>query len=223
MRKIGLLLCFLIIYLNSKAEVDSLPQKKAEIFLNISNSLARFTGNQAEEAFLDAPFLIGLKIRTKNNRSAFRVGMDFNITQSTGFQTGLNTETTEQYYVGNMGWEWRKATLQNFEFYYGLDVRYYNMTRETNSETFDPFTGAFSRTQFFTRENGPGAGAFLGFVWNITPRISVFTEGSLAYYAINNYRELTEFNNPNKTILEDRLEHQFSPLAPNSIFFLFKF
>jgi hypothetical protein len=204
------------------AQLDSLPQKKAEVFLNISNSLARFTGNEADNAFLDAPFLVGFKIRSNNNRRAFRLGLDFNINNTSGFENNLTTETSEQYYVANAGYEWRRSSLNKFEFYYGADLRYYNLTRETNSEIFDPFTGT-STSQFFTRNNGPGAGLFLGFVWNITPRISVFTEGSLAYYAINNYREVKELNSTTKTVLEDKLVHQFSPLAPNSLFFLFKF
>lgn len=222
MKKILALSLFVAAAITSKAQVDSLPSGRAEVFLNISNSLARFTGNQGNNAFLDAPFLVGVKVRSKNNRRAFRLGLDFNVNNSSGFQNNLNTETTEQYYVANIGYEWRRATLQKFEFYFGADIRYYNFTRETRSEIFNPF-GGISSSLFNTRNNGPGAGAFLGFVWNITPRISVFTEGSLAYYAINNYREIKELGSPIKEVLEDRIVHQFSPLAPNSLFFLFKF
>lgn len=217
------LLLFLVLSINGYAQPDSLPQKRLEVFLNISNSLARFTGNNSDGIILDAPFLIGMKLRNKKGTGAWRFGTDFNLIDNTGNTNGIFSETREQYLSGNFGYEWRRKTMSKFEVYGGIEARYFEITRETN--TFSGLGGS-SGTQnsvFYTRNNGPGAALFLGFSFNITPRISFFTEGSLAYYALNNFRSFKVAGSPFTEVLEVRLIHQFRPIAPNSIFFSYRF
>jgi len=220
------LFAFLFLFIfsaNSYAKIDSLPQKKLEVFLNISNSLARFTGNSSDGIILDAPYLLGLKLRNKKGTAAWRFGTDFNLLDNSGNTGAVFSETREQYLSGNFGYEWRKKTLSKFEFYGGIEARYFEVTRETSAFSTDPLTGSLQESIFYTRNNGPGAALFLGFNFNITPRITFFTEGSLAYFALNNFRSFKNAGDPVTDVLEDRIIQQFRPIAPNSIFFLYKF
>lgn len=216
-------LLLLLLGINGYAKLDSLPQKRIEVFLNISNSLARFTGNNTEGVILDAPFLIGAKLRNKKGTGAWRFGTDFNLIDNSGNTNGIFSETRDQYLSGNFGYEWRRKTLSRFEVYGGIEARYFEITRETTTFSSLGIPGSIQNSIFYTRNNGPGAALFLGFSYNITPRISFFTEGSLAYYALNNFRTFKTAGSPFTEVLEDRLIHQFRPIAPNSIFFHFRF
>ena len=122
----------------------------------------------------------------------------------------------EQFYSLAAGYEIRKDLGKKFEYYYGIDARYYQV-----SSTTDIYSRSGTES-IKSIINGPGLAPLLGFRWNITDRIALVTEGSIAVELLNPYRYILD-NRGFKDVLEDKLEWTVRPVTPGAIFFSFKF
>lgn len=218
--KFKILILLLLINMILTLKADSIPKYRIEPFFNISNALIRFSGNLNNNNIInESPYLLGAKLRNKKNNAAWRLGADFNVSLTDESFNTFNRTTRESFYLLTIGREWRKKISNQFEVYLGSDVKYFEESNVTS--IFDFFSGTNAQSVIKKRLNGPGAGVVFGFTWNITSRISLFTEGSLNFFGLNNY-QYTQNASGFKSVISDKIEYVLNPLPPNALFFLIK-
>ena len=198
-----------------KTSSDSIkPPIKGEILFNVSDALGRATGNSNSGTFITDPILLGAKILRENSSNALRLGFNFRYVGGDEIGTNFQRVSKDEFYSFAAGIEKRKRISPKFQYYYGLDLRYFQLSTAS--------TALFSRggTEVFSSvKNGPGVAPVLGFRWDFAERFSLFTEASLSIELINNYRYVTVGGF--KTVLEDKLETTLRPTAPGVIFITF--
>jgi hypothetical protein len=195
--------------------------RRIEAMWNISNTLSRFTGNGTVQTVFEEPFIVGLKLSNRAKTSAFRLGINFNVTKTSENLNGISKTSNINSWAPLIGYEWRMDLGYNFQFYGGMDVRYYNdLNRTETVTTIDPNPPLINI--FNTSQEGWGFGPFCGFVYNITPRISVLTEGN---FYLNYIRRVRNFSADGSTyeVFEDKYVTSVSPVAPSSLFLLVRF
>lgn len=201
--------------LNAQENYES--RTRIEPFFNITEVLVKFTGNGNNSSLIfSSPFIIGAKIRNKADKGAFRFGTNFNVDISEDNLTTLTRTTQKEYYSFTMGYEWRRRIAERFSVHAGIDASYLDEKNKTTVIDFG--TG---RTLFSNRRNGPGAGAVFGFSWHITNRITLFTESSLSFYYLKQY-EYVQDNNNFISVRTNKSQVLFRPVAPNSLYLIFK-
>ena len=214
---IGLILCCCISQINAQSidSTDATNPFVTEVFFNVSGALGKATGNTSSVTFLTDPILLGFKMKRKNSNRVLRTGFNFRIVSTDELANQFQRVNTEEFYSLSLGFENRKDLGKKLGYYYGFDVRYFNMS--SNTRTF--FT---SNTSLISSvQNGPGVAPLLGFKWAFSERFELFTETSFSFEAINRYRYLTS-QAGHKTVLEDKLTYSVRPVAPGSIFLTFK-
>ena len=214
---LGLMFCFIISEVNAQS-IDTLSSPNpivSEVFFNVSGALGKATGNTSSATFLTDPILLGMKVKRKESQRALRVGLNFRIVSSDELSNQFQRVNTEEFYSIGLGFEKRKDLGKNLGYYYGVDLRYFNMSSNTRT-FFSTNSSVISSVQ-----NGPGIAPLLGFKWSISDRFELFTETSFSFEAINRYRYLTSPAGF-KTVLEDKLTYSVRPVAPGSIFLIFK-
>lgn len=200
----------------AKADTTTIKKSRLEILMNVTNSISRFTGNGINQTIFEDPFLFGFKLTNLNKTLALRIGVNFDVNKSTENLNGSSKVSTINSWAPLIGFEWRKKLGNKFEFYGGVDARYYNDMNETR--TSNAFSGSFNSTIFNNTQKGWGAGPFCGFVYNITQRVSILTEGNIYVNFINIQRKFSSDGGANYTIFEDRNLTSITPTAPSSIF-----
>lgn len=190
-----------------------------EFSVNFSDVVARFTGNKNLIFQPDDPFLVMVKITDKNKKRAYRLGTNANYQTVVDFTGQQNRRTRTEALNLNTGYEWRKKIDKKIEIYTGADVRYFKSKEETTS-TFFSSMGAPSSTLFDSRRTGFGASYFVGFVYNFTSRVSVFTESHLSFNSFDTYRTFS--SNNNTEILEDKITNHIQVIVPMAIHLLIK-
>lgn len=203
------------------ADSTNIAKTRLELVLNISNTLSRFTGNGAAHNIFDDPFLIALKITDKPKKKAFRIGFNFSVSNTEENLNGTSRRSVINSWAPLLGYEWRKNLGNRFQFYGGIDARYYDDKNKTTSTTFSQ-SGGQSTTEFLTRESGFGGGPFCGFLFSITPRISISTEGNLYVNYLHKVRKFTDVNS-SPQIFEDKFTSNLSPAAPSALFLIIRF
>lgn len=204
----------------AKADSTTIKKSRLEILMNVTNSISRFTGNGIQQTIFEDPFLFGFKITNLNKTMALRIGINFNVNRSSEDLNGTSKVSTINSWAPLIGFEWRKKLSKRFEFYGGIDARYYYDINESKTTNFG--FGINNSTIFFNSQKGWGAGPFCGFVFNITPRVSILTEGNIYVNFINVQRKFSSDGGENFTTFEDRHLTSISPSAPSSIFLVIR-
>lgn len=208
---------FFLHFLSANAQENYYSRTRIEPFFNITDVLVKFTGNGNNSSLIfTSPFIIGAKIRNKSDKGAFRVGTNFNVDISDDNLATLSRTTQKDFYSFTMGYEWRRKIAEKFSVHAGIDVSYLD---EINKTTVNDFGNG--KSIFSNRRNGPGGGAVFGFSWHITNRITLFTESSLSFYYLNQYEYVLD-NSNFKSIRVNKTQVLFRPVAPNSLFLIFK-
>ena len=214
-----LLIFFILVFslVLSHAQSDSTQKTKvkSEIFFNVSDALGRASGNSSSGTFITDPILLGAKFLREETNSALRVGANFRFVIGDELGSNFQRVSRNEYYSVSVGLEKRKDIGHKFQYYYGIDLRYLDITSSTNT-----FFGTNSTSETFSaKRNGPGLAPLFGIKWNFAKRFSLFTEASLSIDFINNYRYVT--TGGFKTVLEDKIETSIRPTAPGVIFLTF--
>jgi len=217
-----LFLLITLCFFTPKAQADStsIIYNRLEVLMNVTNSISRFTGNGINQTIFEDPFLFGLKLSNKNKTHAIRLGVNFNVNRSTEDLNGTSKISTLNSWAPLVGYEWRRKLSPKFEFYGGLDARYYYDINETNTTNF--FSSLNISTIFNNTQKGWGVGPFCGFVYNFSPRISILTEANFYVNFINIQRKFSNDGGENYTYFENRNLTSISPTAPSSIFLLIR-
>lgn len=211
------------IVLNIHADSTDVRKSRIELLMNISNALSRFTGNGNSQSAFNEPFLVGMKITNKKKTRAFRLGTNFSISKVTEDLSGTNRISQINSWAPLLGYEWRKNLGKRFQFYGGVDVRYYNETNITDTRT--PNTGGSPgvlTSVFKDISNGGGFGPFCGFVFNINEHVSLLTEANFYVNYIHKVRTFSS-DGSNYETFENSYSTTVSPNAPSSIFLLVRF
>jgi len=198
---------------NKSSEKEKLPIK-SEIFFNVSDALGRATGNSNSSTFITDPILIGAKFLREKSPNAIRLGLNFRYVSSDELAGTLQRVGKDEFYSFSGGIEKRKEISEKFLYFYGVDLKYYELNSTSNV-----FFSRSGSEVFSSVVNGPGIAPLLGFRWNFAERFSLFTEASFSVELINNYRYVT--SGGFKTVLEDKLETIVRPTAPGVIFITF--
>jgi hypothetical protein len=194
--------------------------KRLELLMNVSNTLSRFTGNGTVQTVFEEPFLIGLKITNKAKTSGLRIGINFSVNKSSEDLNGITKTSDINSWAPLLGYEWRKYLGYNMEFYGGVDGRYYNDRNRTETRSFNGTTDNI--TVFNTLQQGWGGGPFCGFVYNITPRVSILTEANVYLNYIRKTRNFSTDGTHYETF-EDKYTTNITPNAPSALFLVIKF
>jgi len=213
----------LLLAINAKA-ADSVRVSKSriELLMNVSNALSRFTGNGNSQSVLNEPFLIGMKITNRTKTRAFRIGTNFSVSKVTEDLNGTNRTSQINSWAPLVGYEWRRNLGKRFQFYGGLDARFYNETNITDTRASDPMSGSLLTTVFKDISNGGGFGPFCGFVFNITKNVSLLTEANFYVNYIHKVRTFSS-DGSNFETFENTYSTTVTPTAPSSIFLLVRF
>lgn len=204
----------------AKADTSRIKLSRLEVLMNVTNSISRFTGNGIKQTVFEDPFLFGLKLTNLKKSCALRLGINFDINKSNEELNGTSKVSTINSWAPLIGFEWRKKLGNKFEFYGGIDARYYNDLNET--KTVNAFPSPSGSTIFNNSQIGWGVGPFCGFVYNLTPRVSILTEGNFYVNFINIQRKFSSDGGANYTYFEDRNLTSITPVAPSSIFLLIR-
>ena len=195
--------------------------RRIEGVMNISTALSRFTGNGPTPTVFEEPYLFGIKFSNRAKTSAIRIGINFSVNKVSEDLNGISKTSNINAWAPLLGYEWRLDLGYNFQFYGGIDARYYNDLNRT--ETVTPMTpGNPNITIFNTSQTGWGFGPHCGFVYNFTPRISILTEGSMYLNYIRKVRNFST-DGANYETFEDKYITSMSPVAPSSLFLLVRF
>jgi hypothetical protein len=215
-----IILVFIFIQFHAKADSTNVATSRVEFLMNISNTLSRFTGNGNVRTVFEEPFLMGLKITNKSKKLALRIGINFYASTVQEENTGVQRTSTINSWAPLFGIEWRRHLSKRFEFYGGIDGRFYNDVNKTETRTVG--SGTTFITAFRNIQRGWGGGPFCGFVFNITPRVSLLTEANIY---INYLRTTREFASDGRNFeyFEDKYTTTVSPNAPSSLFLLVRF
>lgn len=209
------LACVLVSNSYGQKMQDSTSAKasKVEVFMNVSDALGRAVGNSTSSSFINDQMLFGVKV-IRSYDKAIRLGGNFRVTTTGNFIGSTERITRENFYSVFVGLEKRKELSSNLSYYYGIDVRYY-LLNSSNQTIFNSFEYS-SSINISATENGPGLAPLLGFKWQITPRISLFTEASVTaqYLFVDRFLE----DETGKTTLEDKNELRVLPVMPGVIF-----
>lgn len=221
-RKIFLLCTFLMLVLNAHADSTHVSHSRIELLMNMSNALSRFTGNANSQSAFNEPFLIGMKITNRKKNRAFRIGTNFSVSKITEDLGGTNRISQINSWAPLVGHEWRRNLGKRFQFYGGIDARYYNETNSTDTRTSNPIGSGVVTSVFKDVSSGWGFGPFCGFVVNISNNISLLTE---ANFYVNYIHKVRSFSSDGSKydIFENSYSTTVTPSAPSSIFLLVRF
>lgn len=225
MHRTILLIAILMLGNRLQAETEDssdLPEfRRIEALMNISNTLSRFAGNTPRQSVIEEPFLLGLKISSRNKNSALRIGINFAYSSNEENDVSGTTRTSQiSSWAPLIGYEWRRNLGSGFEFYGGVDARYFIDINNTSTISF--LSSGTSQTHFRNRLSGFGAGPFCGFTFAITPRVLLLTEANLYVNFVNSTRQFSADGGKFDTF-EDKNATNFSPTAPSSLCIQFRF
>lgn len=220
--KIYIIIYFLLFFQVNKShsqEIENKKENKIEFLMNISNAISRFAGNGPLMKVDEEPFLFGMKYKVNESKGAIRLGLNMLYKRTNDNLNSTPRSTIDNSWSPLLGYEFRKPLGNKFEFYWGADVRYYNLSSKTDTRTnSNPVIYTYSSY----KSNGFGAGPFCGITFKINEFISLQTEGNLYFNQVKVLRELRINSDPTE-VLENKIVNSLSPVAPSSILFVIKF
>lgn len=123
--------------LQAQDTADITEYGRLEALMNISNTLSRFAGNTPRQTVFEEPFLLGLKISSKSKKSALRIGINFSyLNTNEDDLSGISRNSHISSWAPLIGYEWRRDLGGGFEFYGGIDCRYYYDINNTSTINF---------------------------------------------------------------------------------------
>lgn len=193
------------------ADSTKVVSRPFEFYYNITHAISKASGNPFAVSVRNEPNIIGLKYQLKTTDLYVRTGLNINVINRIILEPNLR-EIKENEYSLNLGIEFRRKIDKRFDYYFGVDVRYYENKSETSS-TFGAVTQVLS-----DKTNGPGIAPLYGFRWNFHPRITVYSEGLIGIEFLNTLRSEVVSN----TIYENSQQLRFSVTTPGSIFLIIR-
>lgn len=184
-----------------------------EPFYDVSNALSKATGNRSTSDVISEPNAMGFRILMKEKNLALRFGTNFKYSLDKDLIDSRNV--MENTLSLGFGLEKRKDLSSKFQFYYGVDFRYYYLRDRVTSFTQD---GSFTIDD---QSEGFGFAPILGIRWNINDRFALMTEGSFAFQLLNGNRVTTNIDGNMATQNLGGM-YTLNPTLPGSILFVFR-
>lgn len=205
-------LLIFVFYTENKAQLEE-KRYKNEFSLNLTNALAKFSGNRLLLSSPDEPFVFGFKsaLSKKENPKYIRFGINGDYIESNDFRNFATFNTTS-FISASLGLEERIKIQKSLVFFYGLDLFYFNKQETTISTFFIPST--FDIKLKNSREIF-GISPLFGINWEVVKRVRIFTE---SYIRINTElisRTLEE--DGFKQSLEKTQQYKLSVFMPSTI------
>jgi hypothetical protein len=199
------------------AQTTEVVKPGFEIGFNLTRVVSSLSSNNNGSVnSQNVPYSFIVKYRTLKNKGAFRIGAASSIKQKSDALVTSTKFINDQLVVPFVGYEWRKDISNKFVFYGGVDLRYIYNSENTRTETFTS-----SPITVTNNERGIGGGPFYGFMWNLSNRISLYTEGSLN---LNYIQRKRVFDIGGATqVLENSNNLSIVPSAPVSLYMLVRF
>ena len=210
------LIFFLLIipFLLGAQNDEEVDNRKTEIGLNVTNTLAGFF-NAGGDALPTDRYLFSLKF--SNPKGAVRFGMNFGTRSNNEFVTTGRRDVAEHKALFRGGYEWRKDIDYGFVAYYGLDVL---GEWEFERNSFDNFNlgNITSRKTIL----GFGGGPILGIQYRLSKNIAFSTEAAVygVYQVIDDYQELGNGLPPEEDTSTSII---VSPSIPSSLYLIMMF
>jgi hypothetical protein len=213
MQKITFLFLILFVFsLDTMAQIEE-KRYKNEFSLNLTNALAKFSGNRLLLSSPDEPYVFGFKsaLSKKENPKYMRFGINGDYVESNDFRNFATFNTTS-FISASLGLEERIKIQKTLVFFYGIDLFYFNKQETTVSTVFTPKT--FDIKLQNSREIF-GISPLFGINWEVIKRVRIFTE---SYIRINTElisRTLEE--DGFKQSLEKTQQYKLSVFMPSTI------
>jgi hypothetical protein len=206
-------LFWLTLFTNHSLFADStfVESRPLEFYYNITHAISKASGNPFATSVRNEPNIIGLKYQLKKTDLYARGGLNFSIINRAIFDQ-FQRDINENQISLNLGIEFRRKINKRFDYYFGIDARYY----QNNSET-TTFFGT-SKQVLADKTNGPGLAPLYGFRWNLHPRLTLYTEGLIGFEFLNTVRREIVSN----TTYENSQRLSLSVTTPGSIFLIIK-
>lgn len=207
---LGVLMVFSGLLRAQTASPDTMPRRRVEIGLNITNTLGNFVGST--NALTNDPYLLSVRFGSLLRR--LRMGLNFSVKDRTDPDFGNFFKEKETVARFRAGYERVYPMSRRLAMYAGLDAVF--EYRKTDISTF---TGG-GAAALHNRLWGFGGGPVLGMAWQVHPRVSLTTECSV--YAI--YRQGTQqVNAPPDFSKQTVRDFSWQPLLPTSLYVNFSF
>lgn len=202
------------IFAQIKAEKLPKKQRKTEVGLNITSSIAGFFNSGGNQISAD-PFLVSMKLVGKRN--ALRLGFNIKSNQEDESASGLDGTRNRfnNRFDVRFGWEHRVMVATKFGMHWGIDLLglYKNEKVDFNSSIGTATLKSFKA--------GAGGGPFLGMTWTPVPRIVFGTEATLygTVFTKNEKREI-----PLEPVSTKKsVGFELASIPPTSLYVHFKF
>lgn len=212
---------FIGIFAANAQEATLVEGKRNEhqIGLNATQFFKQFINFGGNANIPISPYLFSYKILNRKNLLAFRSGLGLAIAQNKQ-NTDQSTFTGNSIALdGRLGFEKQFNLHKRWDVWAGFDVPFnlLNEKSSTNNPNFDRVT--------LTNRFNYGYGPVFGIQWNITNRISLFTEASLYVFHGKEKVTINESNNSESPFESSTTLNTFSMqfAAPTSVHFNVKF
>lgn len=199
----------------SQTTEEETKSKHFEIGVNASSFVKNFIGlgNDSEISSSINPYIFHFKL--VNNNKAFRAHLGFNSAIS---QIETNSFRESNIIIGNfkIGYEQRTMASKRWMVLYGVDALLNIQLIKSSSVSFEEVDIRRQEFQF-------GLSPFIGFAFNLTPKIYISTEASLeGLYTTT--KDKTIFNDPSVPDQTDSSNaFRLTTKLPNNLNFTVKF
>lgn len=215
MRFILIVLCFISLQLSASKDTTK-PKIEFQLTANCTQFSKQFLN--LSNANLDiSPYLVGVRLTRGLHNLRSNIGLDYKSS------TTKNPNESSSSFLLNtinyrLGYQYELPINSAFTAYTGVDALYkYNQNKSTS-------TGQDFSSESNLKSNGIGCSLNLGFQWNLSKRISIYTETTLnamSDKSLQFNRIVTStFNNYSEST-SDEVTLNVTP--PTSIFFQLKF
>lgn len=224
MKKSIFLLFFSLIFAGQIAaqendtELNNTPQFTHEVGIN-ATSLIKQVISFSDTSFAISPYLITYKLLTNKNLG-IRVALGGNYSRKKeNVQNFEDTATSTDLGLDlRIGVEWQQQLGKRWKTAVGLDFVSSNVLDKTVIDT------GFDVVTFENKSNTLGGGPILGIYYNISNKVSLYTEAA-AYFTTGNsfnsqdFKSFPEFNEKS----DDITETSFQFHVPTTLYLVFTF
>lgn len=198
----------------TKAQTDETPLRYSnQIGVNTTFFFKQFLNFSSNNAIAVSPYVLTYKLISPKNH-AFRMGIGGILSnKSETFQVGQPPRKTNAYTLNfSAGYEYRRVLSNRWLCFFGADVITDLISSKVVAEDFsDVVTTITKNTKY-------GGAAIVGLQFNISKRVSLFTETSVQFTTGNSKFEARFLNNPGFNSKQTTNETSVNFVLPTSLF-----
>lgn len=210
---------FLFLFLMAFAPFTAYCQDDADatkyrnqIGVNTTFFFKQFLNFSDNNTIAVSPYVLTYKLISPKNH-AFRMGVGGTLSNKKEEQTGQLPRKTNTYSLDlSAGYEYRQPLSERWLCFFGVDA----VTSLVSSKTVA--TDPSDEVTTITKNNGYGGAAVLGIQFNISKRISLFTETSVKMMSSKQTFKSTFLSNPGFNTEQSTTETSVNFVLPTSLF-----